>query len=297
MRLYFSYSNHAERDRMTSEIDVLLIGHMTADLVPGGRMLGGTVSYAAPTYAAFGHQVGVLTSAAYGELLLKYLLPFGKLMVIPAEHSLTYENIYTSEGRSQYVRATAEPLHYGDVPNAWVNAPYVHMGPLADEVNPAEMARHFSDSMVMLTLQGLMRQWDGDGKVHFKRWFDEEAFKLIDIIVYSEEDIVQYPQLTDEIRNVANHLVVTNGRNGGTYYHNGDSMPYSSIEVQPRDLTGAGDVFASSLLGVLPLVGNEVYKAVTIAGRLAAYSVTRAGVDSAPTKAEIEHELAQLKQD
>jgi len=279
---------------MTSEIDVLLMGHMTADIVPGGRMLGGTVSYAAPTYAAFGNKVGILTSAAYNESLLKYLLPYGKLMVIPAENSLTYENIYDPEGRSQYVRATAAPLEFGDIPNAWTNASYVHMGPLADEVNPAEVARQFPDAMVMLTLQGLMRRWDGDGKVHFKKWFDEEAFRLIDIIVYSAEDIHQYPQLTDELKKMVKHLVVTNGRNGGTYHHNGDSMHYSSIEVQPRDLTGAGDVFASSLLGVMPKVGNDVAKAVTIAGRLAAYSVTRAGVESAPTKAEIERELAQF---
>lgn len=280
---------------MTSEIDVLLIGHMTADLVPGGRMLGGTVSYAAPTYAAFGHKVGILTSAAYDESLLKYLLPFGKLMVIPAENSLTYENIYSDTGRDQYVRATATPITYGDVPNGWVEAPYVHLGPLADEVNPARMARYFPNAMVMLTVQGLMRQWGDDGKVQFKRWFDEEAFKLIDIIVYSEEDVVQYPQFTDEIRKFANHIIVTNGRKGGTYYHNGDAIHYESIEVQHRDLTGAGDVFASSVLGVLPLVGNYVYKAVTIAGRLAAYSVTRAGVESAPTQAEIERELERLK--
>ncbi len=277
---------------MAAEIDILLMGHMTADIVPGGRMLGGTVSYAAPTYAAFGHKVGILTSAAYNESLLKYLLPYGKLMVIPAENSLTYENIYDPEGRSQYVRATAESLAYGDIPNAWTSASYVHMGPLADEVNPAEVARHFPDAMVMLTLQGLMRRWDDDGKVHFKRWFDEEAFKLIDIIVYSDEDIHQYPQLTAELKKIVKHLVVTNGRNGGTYHHNGDSMHYASIEVQPRDLTGAGDVFASSLLGVLPKVGNDVAKAVKIAGRLAAYSVTRAGVESAPTQAEIERELA-----
>lgn len=280
---------------MTSGIDVLLMGHMTADIVPGGRMLGGTVSYAAPTYAAFGHQVGILTSAAYNEALLKYLLPYGKLMVIPAENSLTYENVYAPEGRTQYVRATAEPLEFGDIPNAWTNAAYVHMGPLADEVNPAEVARHFPDATVMLTLQGLMRRWDADGKVHFKQWFDEEAFKLIDIIIYSEEDIHQYPQLTDELKQLVNHLVVTNGRDGGTYYHNGESMHYDSLEVQPRDLTGAGDVFAASLLGAMPLVENDVFKAAKIAGRLAAYSVTRAGVESAPTQDEIERELEQLK--
>lgn len=280
---------------MNSEIDVLLIGHMTVDLVPGGRMLGGTVSYAAPTFHAFGHSVGILTSAAYDESLLKYLLPFGKLVVLPAEHSLTYENVYSDSGRTQYVRATAQAISYGDVPNAWTNVPYVHLGPLADEVDPADMARHFSGSTVMLTLQGLMRRWDEDGRVHFKRWFDEEAFRLVDILVYSEEDIHQYPQLTDEIKPLVKHLVVTNGREGGTYYNNGDSYHYDTIIVQPRDLTGAGDVFASSLLSALPLVDDDVLKAVKLAGRLAGYSVTRAGVDSAPTKEEIERELNNLK--
>jgi len=279
---------------MASEIDVLLIGHMTADLVPGGRMLGGTVSYAAPTYAAFGHRVGILTSAAYNEPLLKHLLPHAKLLVIPAENTLTYENFYTSEGRSQYVRSTAESIVYGDVPNGWVDVPYVHLGPLANEVDPLEMAKHFPKATVMLTLQGLMRRWDAEGRVHFKRWFDEEAFRLIDIIVYSEEDIQQYPQLTETLRPIVKHLVVTCGRKGGTYYHNGEEYRYDSLEVEPRDLTGAGDIFASSMLSILPIVGNDVYKAVKIAGRLAAYSVTRTGVDSAPTKAEIKQELDQF---
>jgi hypothetical protein len=280
---------------MANLIDVLVIGHMTADLVPGGRMLGGTVSYAAPTYAAFGHKIGVLTSAAYNEPLLKHLLPYGKLMVIPADDSLTYENIYTNEDREQYVRATAHPIVYTDIPIGWVDASYVHLGPLAEEVDPAEMAKKLSSATVMLTLQGLMRRWDADGKVHFKRWFDEEAFKQIDIIVYSEEDIQQYPKLTEEISRIANHLVVTNGRDGGTYYYNGDTMHYDSVEVKPRDLTGAGDVFAASLLGVLPLVDNDVAKAVKIAGHLAAYSVARTGVESAPTQDEITRVLEQFK--
>lgn len=282
---------------MTSEIDVLVIGHMTADLVPGGRILGGTVSYAAPTYAALGHRVGILTSAAYNEPLLKHLLPFGKLIVLPADSSLTYENIYRHSGRQQFVRATARAIRYGDVPNGWTDAPYVHLGPLADEVDPLRMARQFPDAIIMLTLQGLMRRWDEDGKVRFKRWFDQEAFKLIDLLVYSEEDVHLYPQLTDEIRQVCNHLVVTNGRAGGTYYYNGDSRRYSSIEVQARDLTGAGDVFAASLLGLLPMVENDVFKAVETAGRLAAYSVTRTGIDSAPTAAEITRELENMLQD
>lgn len=279
---------------MTAEIDVLVIGHMTVDLVPGGRMLGGTVSYAAPAYAAFGHNVGILTSAARDEPLLQHLMPFAKLKVLPAATSLTYENVYSECGRQQYVRATAQPLRFADVPVSWTDAPYLHLGPLAGEIDPREMAQHFPDATKMLTLQGLMRRWSDDGLVKFRRWFDEQALTCIDIVVYSEEDIHQYPQLTDQVRRVCEHLVVTNGRNGGSYYHDGGVLHYDSIAVEPHDLTGAGDVFAASLLGALAQLRGNVAKAVQVAGRLAAYSVTRSGLDSAPTPAEIEREIAKV---
>ncbi len=258
-------------------------------------MLGGTVSYAAPTYAAFGHRVGILTSAAADETLLRQLLPFGKVVSLPAASSLTYENVYSERGRQQFVRATACDIRFGDVPNAWLNVPYVHLGPLAAELDPLEMARNFPNATIMLTLQGLMRQWDDDGLVRYRPWFDAEALKLIDILVYSQEDIQRYPQLTKNIRALCEHIIVTNGRNGGVYYNAGKTMPYASLEVQPLDLTGAGDVFAAALLGVLPLVEKDLPKAVSIAGRLAAYSVTRSGLSSAPTSDEIDREIKRLE--
>ncbi len=280
---------------MPSPIDVLTIGHLTADLVPGGRMLGGTVAYAAPTYAAFGHRVGVLTSAAYAEPLLQHLLPHGELVSLPANNSLTYENVYSDAGRQQFVRATAKPLRYAHVPVGWIDAPYLHMGPLAAEVDPLELASRFPNATKMLTLQGMLRRWDADGLVKFRRWFDADALRKINIVVYSEEDIRLSPQLTDEMRRVCQHLVVTNGREGGSHYHAGGVMRYASLEVDARDLTGAGDVFAAALLGSLQRLNGDVPAAVRLAGRLAAYSVTRASLDSAPTKAEIERELNRLE--
>ena len=275
-------------------MDVLLIGHMTVDLVPGGRMLGGTVAYAAPTYAAFGQKVGVLTSAAFDEQLLGQLMPYGRLCVLPAESSLTYENVYSESGRQQFVRTTARQLRYADVPVGWTSAPYVHLGPLAGEIDPLEMARNFPQATIMLTLQGLMRRWDDTGLVRFRPWFDEATLKLIDIVVYSQEDIHECPQLTEQFRRVCKHLIVTNGRSGGAYYHDGGAMTYESIAVSPCDLTGAGDVFAASLLAAIPKLDGDVAAAVQVAGRLAAYSVTRSGLASAPTASEIQNELKRF---
>ncbi|MCY4248316.1 MAG: PfkB family carbohydrate kinase [Chloroflexi bacterium] len=276
---------------MPSPIDVLTIGHLTVDLVPGGRMLGGTVAYAAPTYAAFGHRVGVLTSAACNEPLLEHLLPHAELVSLPAQNSLTYENVYSAAGRQQFVRATAKPLRYDHVPIGWTNPPYLHMGPLAAEIDPRELANRFPNAIKMLTLQGMLRRWDADGLVKFRRWFDADALRQIELVVYSEEDIHPFPQLTDEMRRVCQHLVVTNGRDGGVHYHAGGAMRYASLEVVAHDLTGAGDVFAAALLGSLRRLAGDVSAAVRLAGRLAAYSVTRASLGSAPTSEEIEREL------
>ena len=277
---------------MTSAIDVLLIGHLTADLAPGGRALGGTVAYAAPTYAAFGHRVGIVTSAAAGEPLLDELRPFGELVVLPSERTLTYENVYSASGRRQYVRATASPIGAGDVPNEWMSARYLHLGPLAREIDPLEMARAFPKATVMLTLQGMLRRWDEDGLVKFRHWFDADALALIDIVVFSEEDVRELSQFIDELRRVCRHLVVTSGSRGGAYYHCGEVMPYDSVAVDARDLTGAGDVFAAALLGSLAALNGDVASAARLAGRLAAYSVTRSGPASAPTATEIASELA-----
>lgn len=282
---------------MNTDISFLLIGHVTVDLLPAGRMLGGTVAYAAPTYAAFGHRVGIVTSAAADEPLLDQLRPHGELIVLPSQNSLTYENVYSESGRKQFIRATASPIMFSDVPERWTSAPFVHLGPLAAEIDALEMARGFPGATIMLTLQGLMRRWDESGAVRFRRWFDEDALRRIDIVVFSEEDVQQFPQYIDEVRRVCAHVVVTNGRQGGTYYHRRGGLRYDSLAVAPQDLTGAGDVFAASLLGSLPHVGGDFARAVRIAGKLAAYSVTRSGLESAPTPAEIAARLRQLDED
>ena len=224
---------------MKSDIDVLLIGHMTVDLVGEGRMLGGTVSYAAPTYAAFGRRVGILTSAAPDEPFLDHLRAHGDVVALPSEQSLTYENVYSATGRQQFVRATASPITFEDVPDEWKSAPYIHLGPLAGEIDPAEMAQGFPNSMIMLTMQGMLRRWDADGLVKFRRWFDEEALSLISIVVYSEEDVHQFPQLTEEIRQnmpARGSHQRTQGRH--ILSRRRSQFIYDSMSVEPRGLNG-----------------------------------------------------------
>lgn len=275
--------------------DYLLIGHLTADLTPHGRVLGGTVSYAARVVDAFGLRAGLLTSAAVGEPLLSELLPYvSEKEILPADSTSTFENIYGPTGRIQYIRGVAASIKPEHVPEAWRAAPLVHLAPLTDEVDP-QIVHLFPDSLVMLTLQGWLRRWDADGRVRFKPWFDPAVLAEIDVVVFSEEDIAEAPELEAQFAGATEHLFVTRAEQGGTYYHRGQPTSYTTPRVELVHPTGAGDVFAASLLCSLHVLNGNISAAVQVAAQLAAISVTRVGLDSAPASDEVQKALEDAK--
>ena len=271
----------------------LLIGHVTADLTPeGNRRLGGTASYAARTASAFGLHVRLLTSAAHDELLLAELEPYiHEKQVIPADSTSTFENIYDEQGRrTQYIRGVAAPIGVGDVPETWRSTPLVHLAPLTGEVDPA-LAHTFKNSVVLLTLQGWLRRWGDDGRVYFKRWFDPDVLKDINIVVFSEEDIAEAPDLEQAFAGAVEHLFVTRAERGGTYYHRGQPYHYTTPQLHEVNSTGAGDVFAAAVLASVPLLNFEMRAVSHVAAALGARAITRPWLEGSPTPDEVEAAL------
>lgn len=276
----------------------LLIGHLTADLTPeGSRRLGGTVSYGARTAHAFGLQVRLLSSAARHEPLLAELGPFvDEQKIIPAEATSTFENIYDDRGhRTQYIRGVAAPIGPDDVPSGWLSTPLVHLAPLTGEVDP-DLAHTFKDSTVLLTLQGWLRRWGDDGRVEFKRWFDPDVLRDIDIVVFSEEDIVQAPELEQALAGAVEHVFVTRAEKGGTYYHRGEPYTYSTPHPEEVNSTGAGDVFAAAVLSSISKLNYDMRAVSQVAATLGATAITRPWLEGAPTADEVRQALERVRQ-
>jgi sugar/nucleoside kinase (ribokinase family) len=280
-------------------VSYLLIGHLTADLTPeGGRRLGGTVSYAARVAAAFGLPVRLLTSAVPDDPLMAELAPYvTEQAVIPAAATSTFENIYDAEGhRTQYVRGAAAPIGVGDVHADWLTTPLVHLAPLTGEVDP-QLAHLFRDSTVLLTLQGWLRCWGADGRVYFKRWFDPAVLADIDVVVFSEEDIAEAPDLEAAFAAAVPHLFVTRAEKGGTYYFEGQPQAYATPQLAEVNSTGAGDVFAAAVLCCMSRLNGDMSAVTQVAARLGANAITRPWLDGAPTVEEVQSalELEQLR--
>ena len=268
--------------------DYLLIGHVAHDVTPHGPMLGGTVSYAAHTAAAFGIHVGIITSTAANEPVLVDLPPGVSIINVPAPHSTTFDNRYTPTGRIQFMYHRATPLDPDAVPPAWREARLIHLAPIAYEVAP-ELVTLFGEHRICATPQGWMRQREQDSRVREVDWPDAtRVLPATHLTVISEEDIRHNPGLEAEFAQLAPLLVVTRGPQGGTFYQNGQRSTFTTPTVEQVDPTGAGDIFATALHIALDRLG-DIERALTIAAELASRSVTRRGFASAPTRDEVDH--------
>ncbi len=272
-------------------IDYLLIGHLTRDLTPQGYRVGGTVAYAALTARRLGQRVGIVTS--YADDFYAPVLEDIPVVTLPAEHSTTFENTETPQGRRQYVLARAQPLDYPHIPETWMSTPLVHLAPVAQEVSP-NLVRYFPDSFIGITPQGWLREWRADGLVRAGEW-PEARFVLgnASAAVFSVEDIDGDESRIEELVHACPVIVVTEGAEGARVYWHGDVRRFRPPAVEVVDTTGAGDIFAAAFFIRLQHT-QDPWEAARFATRLAAFSVTRRGLASIPTPQEIEHTAVEV---
>lgn len=266
-------------------VDYLVIGHITKDITPDGPRLGGTTIYAALTAKALGLRVGIVTS--WGEELPLGPLHDIPIANIPTDTSTTFENIYTPDGRVQILHHVAPQLSYNHIPDPWRKAPIIHLGPVAQEVEPS-IVRNFATALIGVTPQGWLRGWNSDGQVIPNEW-PEATFVLQNIgaVVFSEDDVQGNEERIEEMVALCRVSAVTEGEKGVRLYWNGDVRRFRPPKIDYVDETGAGDVFATAFFTRL-YTTRDPWEAARFATHLAAFSVTRPGLSGIPTPGEIE---------
>jgi len=266
-------------------VDYLVIGHIAHDLTATGPRLGGTVAYSALTARALGLRVGIVTSVG-PETSLEPLKDI-PIISIESPQSTTFENIYTKQGRLQYLRAQAAHIDLNSVPEPWRRASIIHLGPLASEMEPI-LPEGYSPTLLGITPQGWMRKWDAEGRVSLAEWTDTgSALAQAGAVIISREDVGGNDEVIEDMAHQTRVLAVTEGAAGAVLYWNGDRRRFRAPEMQEVDATGAGDVFAAAFF-VRLFKTRDPWEATRFATLIASRSVTRVGLEGIPTAQEIE---------
>jgi sugar/nucleoside kinase (ribokinase family) len=263
----------------------LTIGHICQDVLPDGWMFGGAATYSARMAHALGCQVQVLTSLR-ADVDVRPALADIEVVRLPSDHTTTFENVYIDHVRHQTLHAVADRLTPDRFPAA-LTADVVHLAPIAQEVDLGWLDR-FPDAVIGVTPQGWLRYWDARGRISPIGWADaEKVLPRAAAVIVSIEDVAHNEDLVQQWAAQARLLVVTRGAHGCTVHHANTVTAVPTHPVKVVDATGAGDIFAASFLVRLRQSGDPI-AAARFASCLASQSITRRGLDSIPTPAEID---------
>ncbi len=283
--------------------DYLLIGHVTADLLPNGEVvLGGTALYSALTAAHLGARVAVLTRGAFGREIAGMKIPDLDILasenisivVQDADIPTTFINEYQADRRVQTMPHWAGPIDLRGLPPHWRNAKVVHLGPIADEVDPRQTSG-LTSQFLGITPQGWMRDWPratGGRVKHIPLKLPGELLGRVDCAIVSIEEITY---ARDVVTRVGNRRlgVVTQGADGARIIAGGQRLELPGYNVKVKDLTGAGDVFAAAFF----LKASDRTVSAEAAGRfanaVAALSLTEIGAFGIPSMKQVDELLAR----
>jgi sugar/nucleoside kinase (ribokinase family) len=219
------------------------------------------------------------------------------LVAVPSEAATTFENVYSPDGRRQYLRAQARPITLEDIPEVWRHCAVALLAPVARELSP-RLAEGLTADVIGATPQGWLRQWDADGRVRPRALdaAETEALRRYSALILSREDLAgagadaaalaQAERTLTEWARLTPLLAVTCGPDGADLWRDGVAVRYPGFPAREVDPTGAGDVFAATFLCALAATADPV-TAMDMANRVAALAVEGIGAAGIPTPEQI----------
>jgi sugar/nucleoside kinase (ribokinase family) len=280
--------------------EYLVVGHICADLLPDGKVvLGGTALYSALTAARLGWRVGVLTRGAYGKKVAGHEIPSLEpyadelsIIVQDADQPTMFINEYMAGRRMQTLPHWAGPIDLRGLPPHWRNAKVIHLGPIAQEIDPKQTGA-LTPYFLGITPQGWMRDWPREigGKVKLNHLrLPGELLGRLDGVVVSDEEI---SLARDTVERVGSRRlgVVTKGEYGAKVYYGGEHADLPGYKVHVVDLTGAGDVFAAAFFIRATDRSASAITATRYANAVAALSLRGIGPSGVPTAKEVDEFL------
>ena len=270
--------------------DLVVIGHIVRDLVPGGWRVGGTATFAAVQAQRLGLKAGIVTRVG-PEVALDEVLPGVAVAGAPSSCSTTFENVYEAGRRRQRVLSRAEALSAADVPADWRAAPMVLLGPVCGEV-PVDMAAQFAGALVGVSAQGWLRRVDREHRVRRAAWSGQPFWGGCKVFFVSDEDLGRHPEQLERWVADVPIVALTRNRRGARLHMEGRWREIAAFPAREVDPTGAGDVFAAAFL-VRYRETDDVAEAMRFASAAAACSIEAPATEGIAGREEIERRMAE----
>ena len=288
------------------KLDVVVIGHIAIDtnVLPWGtveNVLGGAPTYAGMSLKALKKNVGIVSKVGTDFKDFSFYSKQGidiKGISIGGMGTTRFKNIYDVKGdRQQVCECDISRITPNDIPKSYRKAQTFYISPIIDEID-VDIAKQVKrkDNLVMLDPQGLFRKIANDRRVEIALRKDFDKFlRYVDIVKIGKAEASAFKIGVEEILSYLIHAgpkiaIVTLGKEGCIFLAEDKIEKVSSLKVDAKEFTGAGDVFGATFLAVYRDTLN-VREAIKFASISAGLKIRRKGLEGFPTKEEILKEL------
>lgn len=228
--------------------EMLLIGHVTRDIIGSRSLLGGTVAFAAQAASCLGVRCAVVTAAPKSFALLEPLRrdPRIDMVEVPTRRETTFHLSYAATGRSLCVSHRAPTLTLGDVPQHLRRMPLAFIAPLVGECG-RDIVEGLQARVVLCTIQGWLRALAPNGVV--MPALTELVTRPPDnlsVVVFSELDHPDAEAIAQQLARLGVLVALTRSTKGVSLYlpeRMGERVDVAAAPAVEVDPTGAGDVF------------------------------------------------------
>jgi 1D-myo-inositol 3-kinase len=194
--------------------DLVVIGHVTCDVIDGNERLGGAASYVSLTAARLGMSVTTVTAAPASFSLLGELSREPRISVERQDSAAVTRFALDYSGPLRRMRLLEQA---SVITRPKATAQFVYLAPVIGEVPYAALA-WFPGSAVVIGLQGWMRDAAPDGSM---RPIDPPEARLLSsasAVCFSEHDHPEPERLAAALAKYVPVVVVTRGMRGATLY-------------------------------------------------------------------------------
>ena len=295
---------------MSEPVDKVVIGHITIDInsMPEGNVgnvLGGTPTYSGLTLEEFGERVGMVSKIGE-EAPRRFFSDYngGSLdtggILVKSRETTRFENNYSVNGeREQICTGFSGTINPEDIPQGYLNASGFYISPVLNEVPPETIKKvsNKSEGTLMFDPQGTFRNVREDGRISLEKPDNIEKYlRYVDILKIGLDELTVFDEsyekvLKDLLRPGPKVAIVTlGGRGAKVMDEDGEFIDVEALNVNPKDITGAGDVFGAAFLHDY-LKNEDLEKATSFANAAAGLKIRHEGPTGFPEEREIRQAL------
>jgi sugar/nucleoside kinase (ribokinase family) len=273
--------------------DFVAVGHVTLDHFGDIVRPGGAALYAAVTAHRLGLTAAILTSHA-ADFPLEEIPPQIEVVSLESAATTAFEHRQRGGRRALRLLSEAGPLTARDVPEDWRDAGLVMLAPVAGEVDPS-LVEAFADATIAAEGQGWLRTAGPEGVIGPRPWTpDRRLLDRLQALFLSAEDVRgQEPAMLEWLQRLP-LAVLTAGRAGALLYVNGERFEVRPHPARVVDITGAGDVFATTFL-LRYHFEDDPWEAAAAAACAASLSLEAEGWAAVPDRDALAAALAEYR--